>query len=101
MFDDMNDQVAHATFLRRLAAFALDAAIVVGLSVAVMSFWVVRAVGRIPVSEVDWGRAMSALEDLTLVQYVPFVAYVVWSWTPLAGRRSLGKRAHGLRVIRE
>ena len=101
VFEDMDDQGAHATVLRRLAAFAIDAAITLGLSVALMAAWVIHVVGRVPVSEIEWVRALAVLEDLTLVQYVPILAYVVWSWTPLAGRRSLGKRALGLRVIRE
>jgi uncharacterized RDD family membrane protein YckC len=97
----MDDQGAHATVLHRFAAFAIDAAITLGLSVALMAAWVIHVVGRVPVSEIEWGRALAALDDLTLVQYAPILAYVVWSWTPLAGRRSLGKRALGLRVIRE
>jgi uncharacterized RDD family membrane protein YckC len=97
----MSHELTHATVLRRLAAFAIDAAIVLGRSVAAMSAWVIHDVGRVPVSEIDWQRAMAVLDDLTVIQYVPLVAYVVWSWTPLAGRRSLGKRALGLRVIRD
>jgi hypothetical protein len=91
----MNHEPTHATVLRRLGAFAIDAAVVLGLSVAVMSAWVIRAVGRVPVSEIEWERAMSVLEDLTLVQYVPLLAYVVWSWTPLSGRRCPGAAAWG------
>ena len=55
-FEDMDDQGAHATVLRRLAAFAIDAAITLGLSVALMSTWVIHVVGRVPVSEIEWGR---------------------------------------------
>jgi uncharacterized RDD family membrane protein YckC len=97
----MSDDVANAPALRRLGAFLIDAAIVIGLSVAVMATWAIHVVGRVPVSEIEWQRAVSVLEDLTLAQYIPVVAYVVWSWTPLSGGRSLGKRALGLRVIRE
>jgi uncharacterized RDD family membrane protein YckC len=99
--DDMSDDVTSATVLRRLGAFAIDGAIVLGLTVTVMAAWVIHVVGRVPVSETEVERAMSVLDDMTLTQYIPLVAYVVWSWTPSSGRRSLGKRALGLRVIRE
>ena len=72
-----NDGFAPASFSRRLAAFAVDAVIVLGFSAGLMSAWIVHKVGRVP------------------------LVYVCWSWTPLAGRRSIGKRAMGLCVIRE
>jgi uncharacterized RDD family membrane protein YckC len=98
---NMKNDVADAPVVRRLAAFAIDAAITLGLSVAVLSAWVIHVVGRVPVSEIEWQRAVSGLEDLTLAQYLPVLAYVFWSWTPLSGRRSLGKRVLGLRVIHD
>jgi uncharacterized RDD family membrane protein YckC len=98
---NMNNDVADAPVLRRLAAFAIDAAITLGLSVAVLCAWVIHVVGRVPISEIERQRAVSALEDLTLAQYLPVLAYVFWSWTPLSGRRSLGKRVLGLRVIHD
>jgi uncharacterized RDD family membrane protein YckC len=96
----MNDET-DATFPRRLAAFVIDVAIVMGLSIALMCAWVIRELGRVPVSDDDWLRALAVLEDLAFLQYGPLLVYVVWSWTPLSGRRSLGKRALGLRVVRQ
>jgi uncharacterized RDD family membrane protein YckC len=96
----MEDDVADPTVIRRLAAFTIDAGLVLVVSVALMMAWVIHVVGRTPVTALDWDRAMSTIGDLTLVQYIPLIAYVVWSWTPLSGRRSLGKRALGLRVVR-
>ena len=97
----MEHRVTDAGVLRRLAAFAIDAVPVLVVSVALMMAWVIHSVGRTPVTALDWDRAMSTLEELILVQYIPLIAYVVWSWTPLSGRRSLGKRALGLRVVRD
>ena len=96
-----NDGFEAASFSRRLAAFAIDAGIVLGLSAAVMAAWIIHAVGRVPVAQSDWETALSALDDLPLTQYIPLLAYVAWSWTPLSGRRSVGKRAMGLRVVQE
>ena len=96
-----NDGFESASFSRRLAAFAIDVGIVLGVSVALMAAWIIQAVGRIPVSQSDWETAFSVLDDLTLTQYIPLLVYVVWSWTPLSGRRSVGKRAMGLRVVRD
>jgi uncharacterized RDD family membrane protein YckC len=90
-----------AGFARRLAAFAVDACIVFGLSVAFLAASIIHAVGRLPVSARELDLAFSALDDRLFFEYAPLIAYVVWSWTPLSGRRSLGKRAFGLRVIRE
>lgn len=96
-----NHRFESASFSRRLAAFAIDVGIVLGLSAAVMAAWVIHAVGRVPVSESEWDRALLVLDDLTLVQWIPLLVYVAWSWTPLSGRRSVGKRAMGLHVVRE
>lgn len=93
--------IAPASFSRRLAAFTVDVGIVLGLSAAFVATWVIHAVGRVPVLESDWDRALLVLDDLTLVQYIPLLVYVAWSWTPLSGRRSVGKRAMGLHVVRE
>ena len=97
----MSEDVVNATVLRRLGAFLIDGALVLGLTVTMMAAWVIHVIGRVPVSEAELRSAVTVLEDMTLTQYIPPVAYVVWSWTPLSGRRSLGKRALGLRVVRE
>ncbi len=95
------DDVVDATFARRLAAFAIDAFVVIGLFVLLTVALVVRALGHMPASVVDVARADAALDDVEAIQLLaPLLGYVVWSWSPLAGRRSLGKRALGLRVIR-
>ncbi len=96
------DDVVDASFARRLAAFAIDVLVVVGLVMLLTAALIVRALGHVPASVVDWVRADAALDDVETIRLLaPLLGYVVWSWSPLAGRRSLGKRALGLRVIRQ
>jgi uncharacterized RDD family membrane protein YckC len=96
------DDVVDANFARRLAAFAIDVFVVIGLGVLLTAALIVHALGHLPASVVDWARADAALDDVEMIQLLaPLLGYVVWSWSPLAGRRSLGKRALGLRVIRQ
>ena len=95
------DEVDDASFARRLGAFAIDVFVVVGLMVLLTAALIVRALGHVPASVTDWARAEAVLDGVETIQLLaPVLGYVVWSWSPLAGRRSLGKRALGLRVIR-
>jgi uncharacterized RDD family membrane protein YckC len=95
------DDVVDASFARRLAAFAIDACVVLVLVTLLTATLVVRALGHVPASAVDWANADTALDDVETIQLLaPLLGYVVWSWSPLAGRRSVGKRALGLRVVR-
>ena len=96
------DAVVDASFVRRFAAFTIDVFVVFGLVVLMTAALIVRALGHVPASVVDWAGAEAALDDVETIQLLaPLLGYVVWSWSPLAGRRSLGKRALGLRVIRQ
>jgi len=95
------DAVVDASFARRFAAFAIDVFVVLGLVLLMTAALIVRTLGHVPASMVDWASAEAALDDFETIQLLaPPLGYVVWSWSPLAGRRSLGKRALGLRVIR-
>jgi uncharacterized RDD family membrane protein YckC len=93
------DDVVDANFARRLAAFAIDVSVVIGLGMLLTAALIVHALGHVPASVVDWARADAALDDQEMIQLLAPLGYVIWSWSPLAGRRSLGKRALGLRVI--
>ena len=95
------DGTTRAGFLRRLAAFVIDAFVVIGLMVISMVTWVAATVRVLP----DTSANMIGLFDATqnvpdLVPGVVFVAYVAASWTAVLGHRSVGMRIAGLQVVR-
>jgi uncharacterized RDD family membrane protein YckC len=88
-------------FFARLAAFLIDVALAFAACIVFIVVWVVHALGGVPLTEADFERAFAEFDHLVFWQYAPIVAYVAWSWSGLSGRRSIGKRALRLRVIRE
>ncbi len=96
----MND-VARAGFLRRLGAFAVDLVVVTALGIAVMVVVVVVRVGVLP-ETASHASALFDAVDTVDPNVLPLVllAYLVASWTPLLGRRSIGMRLAGIETVR-
>ena len=97
---DMND-IACATFPRRLGAFVVDAVIVIALGSAVLAVAAVTAAGVLPDTPSHVIALLDAGEnvDPNLPPLI-LLAYLVASWTRLLGHRSIGMRVAGIQTVR-
>ena len=97
----MNDY-ERATFLRRLAAFAMDIVVVLVLSGAYFVVWASIELGGLP----ETGAEIAVVVETAPLVMPSFVAeallvYAVLSFTPILGRRTVGMRQLGIRVVRD
>ena len=96
----MND-AACASFLRRLGAFVVDVVVVTLLAAAILLAESAVAVGILPDTPPHLIAIVDAADrvDPGILPMV-MLAYLVASWTPLLGRRSIGARAAGIETVR-
>ena len=97
----MND-CERATFLRRLGALLIDAAVVLFLGAMYFTAWAFATLGGVPETASEYTTALEAGEALTpsfLAEAL--AAYVILSLTPILGRRTVGMRQVGIRVVRD
>ncbi len=91
-----------AGFLRRLAAFAIDMLTVLTISSLLFGAWGIRTLGGVPETGEQYGTLVEAGADVAvLLMFGSWFGYVVLSWTPLLGRRTVGMRQMGIRIIRD
>jgi len=96
----MNEMI-RAGFLRRLAAFTIDMLTVLTISSLLFGAWGIRSFG-VPETGEEYGALVEAGADVAvLLMFGGWFGYVVLSWTPLLGRRTVGMRQMGIRIIRD
>ena len=96
------DEFARASFLRRLAAFVIDAVTVLVLAMAFFVVWTVQELGGLPETPAEAAAVLAAGQEMMprfMVQ--GWLVYVVASWTPFLGRRTVGMRQLGIQVVRD
>ena len=91
-----------ATFVRRLAALAFDIVVVLVLAGTYFVVWASAELGGLP----ETGSEIAAVAETAPLVMPSFVAqallvYAVLSFTPLLGRRTVGMRHVGIRVVRD
>jgi uncharacterized RDD family membrane protein YckC len=91
-----------ATFLRRLAAFLIDAGVVLFLGTGFLSAWIIAELGGVPQTADDYA-AMFEVAPLVGPDFLnlALILYAVLSFTPILGRRTVGMRQVGIRVVRD
>ncbi len=92
---------APAGFLRGLGSFTIDAALLTAMYVATIAAWAISSAGVLPdtPSHLDTVYAASLESDPNLFP-LTCLGYLVACWTPVFGRRSVGMRFTGLRMVR-
>jgi uncharacterized RDD family membrane protein YckC len=97
----MNDD-APATFLRRLAALLIDAVVVIALASAFWVLWAMSVLGGPPetLSEIAVLAYTAQLMLPSLLAWT-VILYPIVSATPILGRRSVGMRQVGIKVVRD
>ena len=97
----MNDH-ERATFLRRLAAFLIDTGVVLFLGSAYFAVWASFELGGPPETPSEFA-AVVEIGRLAIPGFLAeaLIAYAVLSFTPILGRRTIGMRQLGIRVVRD
>ena len=97
----MNEMV-RAGFLRRLAAFVIDALTVFTLSSLLFGAWGIRLLGGMPETGEQFGVLVEAGANvIDLLMTGVWMVYLLLSWTPVLGRRSVGMRQMGIQIVRD
>ena len=97
----MNEMVC-AGFLRRLAAFLIDALTVFTISGVLVSAWGIRMLNGVPETGEQFGALIEAEADVAdLLMFGVWLVYMTLSWTPILGRRSVGMRQMGIQIVRD
>jgi hypothetical protein len=98
----MNEQLIRAGFLRRSGAVLIDVGVIFVLATILFAIWATRALGGLPETPAEFAAVMEAGQSVIPDLFVyACVAYIVASWTPLLGRRSIGMRQFGIVVVRD
>jgi len=97
----MNDY-ERATFLRRLAAFLIDTGVVIFLGSAYFAVWASFELGGLPETPLELAM-FAAVGQVVVPSFLAeaLIAYAVLSFTPILGRRTIGMRQAGIRVVRD
>jgi uncharacterized RDD family membrane protein YckC len=98
----MDERLIRAGFLRRLGAVVIDAIVAFVLAVAFFLVWDDPGVSW-HARDAGRGRCCARRGPAGDTEFIveAWLAYVVASWTPLLGRRSVGMRQLGTWVVRE
>ena len=96
------NEYERATFLRRLAAFLIDTGVVIFLGSAYFAVWASFELGGPPETASDFA-AVFEVGRIVVPSFLAeaLIAYAVLSFTPILGRRTIGMRQAGIRVVRD